>query len=472
MALPPSKAAAAAASAMEADDGAADRGNNCLEIRTVQAVAFKVLVEALKELLTDTVFEFDASGLKVLAVDMSHTVLVHLKLEAERFEVYHCDPGHGPASAGPAGAIRIGVNMLNLHRILRVISAKDLLTLFIDREDVNHLCVRIENTEKRARTTYKLNLLDLTDPRPVVDSSDFSEVVTLPSADFQKICRDMHNLADNMEIKRLRDQLVFSCLGDFCRQETIISDGAGRTLPPLAGPEDIVQGVFSIKHLVLFTKCTNLCPTVELYLKNDHPIIVKYGVSSLGAMTKKVTPLPLVPSLSHTPPLGPLPHPHPTTWATPSPPFMLFQDEDELQAAGFLFQKPTPNNVLANCGAARDWPDARGIFHNKEKTFLVWVNEEDHMRCIAMENGGNVKNVFARFARAINTVEKSLNKAGFGYAHSEHLGYVPACPSNPNGPLPQQATPLPLDLSLTRTRSCRKPQPPGRQQSALSQTCR
>ena len=66
---------------------------------------------------------------------------------------------------------------------------------------------------------------------------------------------------------------------------------------------------------------------------------------------------------------------------------MTKQEEQELQDAGFLFQKPTPNNVLANCGAGRDWPDARGIFHNKEKSFLVWVNEEDHMRCISMQDG-------------------------------------------------------------------------------------
>ena len=72
---------------------------------------------------------------------------------------------------------------------------------------------------------------------------------------------------------------------------------------------------------------------------------------------------------------------------------MTKSQEDDLQNAGFLFQKPTGNNVLANCGAARDWPDARGIFHNKSKTFLVWVNEEDHMRCIAMQDGGNVKEV-------------------------------------------------------------------------------
>jgi hypothetical protein len=32
------------------------------------------------------------------------------------------------------------------------------------------------------------------------------------------------------------------------------------------------------------------------------------------------------------------------------------------------------------------------------------VNEEDHMRCISMANGGNVKEVFAMWARAINQV--------------------------------------------------------------------
>eukprot|EP01039_Chlorochromonas_danica_P002267 gene2267-2482_t len=109
---------------------------------------------------------------------------------------------------------------------------------------------------------------------------------------------------------------------------------------------------------------------------------------------------------------------------------MTKKEEQDLQDTGFLFQKPTPNNVLSNCGAARDWPDARGIFHNKDKTFLVWVNEEDHMRCIAMQDGGNVKEVFVRWANAINSVEKSLNKAGYHYAHDEHLGYITTCPSN------------------------------------------
>ena len=47
-----------------------------------------------------------------------------------------------------------------------------------------------------------------------------------------------------------------------------------------------------------------------------------------------------------------------------------------------------------------------------------------------MQNGGNVKEVFERWARAINSVEASLNKSGYKYAHSEHLGYITTCPSN------------------------------------------
>jgi len=109
---------------------------------------------------------------------------------------------------------------------------------------------------------------------------------------------------------------------------------------------------------------------------------------------------------------------------------MTKDEENDLQSSGFLFQKPTPNNVLANCGAARDWPDARGIFHNKDKSFLVWVNEEDHMRCISMQMGGNVKEVFTRWASAINAVEKTLKAEGYGYSYTDHLGYITTCPSN------------------------------------------
>merc|ERR1711970_1298505 len=54
----------------------------------------------------------------------------------------------------------------------------------------------------------------------------------------------------------------------------------------------------------------------------------------------------------------------------------------------FLFVSGDRNLTVA--GMERDWPEGRGIFHNDKKTFLIWVNEEDQLRIISMENGGNV----------------------------------------------------------------------------------
>lgn len=43
--------------------------------------------------------------------------------------------------------------------------------------------------------------------------------------------------------------------------------------------------------------------------------------------------------------------------------------------------------------------------HNNEKTFLIWINEEDHTRVISMEKGGNMKRVFERFCRGLKQVK-------------------------------------------------------------------
>merc|ERR1711953_845723 len=62
--------------------------------------------------------------------------------------------------------------------------------------------------------------------------------------------------------------------------------------------------------------------------------------------------------------------------------------QDQLIADHFLFDKPV-SPLLTCAGMARDWPDGRGIWHNDEKNFLVWINEEDHLRVISMQKDGD-----------------------------------------------------------------------------------
>uniref|UniRef100_A0A8I3Q675 Creatine kinase U-type, mitochondrial n=2 Tax=Canis lupus familiaris TaxID=9615 RepID=A0A8I3Q675_CANLF len=68
--------------------------------------------------------------------------------------------------------------------------------------------------------------------------------------------------------------------------------------------------------------------------------------------------------------------------------------------------------------------------HNNEKSFLIWVNEEDHTRVISMEKGGNMKRVFERFCRGLKEVERLIQERGWEFMWNERLGYILTCPSN------------------------------------------
>ena len=109
----------------------------CLEIKTIQSSTIKVLIEALKEILTDTVIEISPEYIKICTMDSSHIILIHLKLDADKFEYFYCD-----------GPKLIGVNILNLNKIIKTISNNDTLTLYMTKDDCNHLCIKIENNEK------------------------------------------------------------------------------------------------------------------------------------------------------------------------------------------------------------------------------------------------------------------------------------------------------------------------------------
>lgn len=253
-----------------------------LEIKTVQSSALKVLVEALKELLTECSFVVDESGLKLMTMDNGHVVLVHLKLDACRFEHFYCKR---PTT--------LGINMLQLHKLIKTINSNDTLTLFQEDGVINHLGIRIENSDKNTRTTYKLNLLDLDHEDLGIQPMPFNNMITLPSSDFMKLIRDMHSVgAQTVEIQYVDKRLIFNTKGDFCAQETVLSDsdGAVKHQGGIPGCDEIVQGVFSLKYLVMFTKCTNLCNTVSLYLRNNYPLICQYMVASLGEIKLCIAP--------------------------------------------------------------------------------------------------------------------------------------------------------------------------------------
>ena len=257
-----------------------DNSKYVFNVKTVQSGAFRVLIESLKEILTDTNIIFDETGIKLIATDNSQIVLIHMKLHAEDFEYFYCEK-----------KTIIGVNMMNMFKLIKIMSNNDTLSLFIEKENPNRLGIKINNIEKNTQTLFKMNLLDISEDELSVPPAKFETELTLPSSDFQKIIRDMTNIGENIEIKSVGNSLILNCDGDFANQETILSETqGGLSFSKSNSPDLPIQGIFSLKYLLLFTKCTNLCNLIHMYIKNDYPLVIRYDVANLGHIKLCLSP--------------------------------------------------------------------------------------------------------------------------------------------------------------------------------------
>ena len=257
-----------------------DNSQYLFNVKTVQSGAFRILIEALKEILTDTNLIFDKSGIKLVATDNSQIVLVHMKLMAENFEYFYCED-----------KTRIGINMMNLFKLIKIMNNNETLSLFVEKADKNRLGIKINNNEKKTQTLFKMNLLDIAEDELNIPPAKFESELTLPSVDFQKIIRDMANIGENVEIKSVKTSLLLNCIGDFASQETILLETQeGLNFSKNANISEPIQGIFSLKYLCLFTKCTNLCNLLHVYIKNDYPLVIKYDIANLGHIKLCLSP--------------------------------------------------------------------------------------------------------------------------------------------------------------------------------------
>lgn len=259
-----------------------------LLIKTVQIAPFRTLMTALKDILLESNIVFTPNGISIINMDKSHTVLVNMTLDAENFEEFTCK----------YPKIVIGVNMIHLFKLINTIDNDDTLSIFVDEKDysdgiVTYLGLKFENGDIKQSKTQRLKLIEPDEEELEVPDVTFSSIINLPSTDFQKIVRDLSNISDRLEIMSVGAELVFKCSGSFAEAEirrSELQDQMEFVAKPSA--DRVIQGEFSLKNLTYFIKCTNLCSTIDMYLENKLPVIVRYAVASLGEIKLCLAPLP------------------------------------------------------------------------------------------------------------------------------------------------------------------------------------
>jgi proliferating cell nuclear antigen len=238
-----------------------------MRLKTIQASAMKAVFEVLKDIINDVNVYFTKEGVKILTLDTARVTLVQMNLPAENFEEYECED-----------ELIAGLNMANVHKLLKSVTTSDTLTVTATGRDIMEFL--IENPEKNSMTNFKLKLLDINEDMLEFPDIHMNVVTTMPSIDFQRFVRDMSNLGTEMNIWRYGREIELSCNGDFADQVTVIKY-------PDAPPCDRTGGTFSLKYISLYTKATNMCSSIQIMqdsVNEDMPIIFRYTIANLGEL--------------------------------------------------------------------------------------------------------------------------------------------------------------------------------------------
>lgn len=263
-----------------------------LKLITVQTGAFKNLIEALKDILFDCNMEVvpdeenERTGyLKILAVNNQAGMLVHLRLLSANFDEFQSTSKQV-----------IGINMQMFHKIIKTVNTNDILTIYRSESDQGRLSVKIMNKDKKQVYQYSLQIIDVDNDVLDVSQASFQAVVIMNSVDFQKVCKDMNGLeAKYIDITLSGSIFRISANGEFALGSAEFTETSGGGGIQVNRKDDnknlIITGRYELKHLLQFTKCTNLCSHIEIYLKNDYPLLIKYSVASLGYMHLCLSPI-------------------------------------------------------------------------------------------------------------------------------------------------------------------------------------
>lgn len=257
--------------------------------KTVQANAIKTLFEALKDIIDDVTININNEGLQVFTMDHNNCCVVHLNLLKNKFEEYFLE-----------SPINIGLNMKNLFLLLKTVGNHDVITFAITKSSQNKLTIVIENKDKQMKDVSRLNLLDLDEDELIIPDIAFDRIVKISTSDFQKICKDVSNIADTVSFKSDKKSFIIEVEGDIGSKAIVLKENKKacvykedefNTISIINITDNNVNEQYSLKYILLFIKSSNLCPSVEIFLKQRNVVTFIYSVGSLGSLKFSLSPI-------------------------------------------------------------------------------------------------------------------------------------------------------------------------------------
>jgi proliferating cell nuclear antigen len=248
--------------------------NLVFSLCTSKTKPVKDLFELLHDLINEGNLECSENGIRLFNVNNNGTLLIHLKLLNKSFEQYQC-----------LRPVILGLNLEEIYKIIKLVESNETLKIFVAEDDINRISVQRYNNEENIINTKSLALYDIATLKRNIPDIEFDNVIFMPAQRFQKICREYFQFNNTVEIVSINKTIYFKSDGERVKQELSICETDDGIIFEKSGDKDaIYRGVFPLKYLAKFAKCSNLCTNVRLHLKNDCPLIIECEMEDFGVI--------------------------------------------------------------------------------------------------------------------------------------------------------------------------------------------
>lgn len=228
-------------------------------------------------------------GIRIVALDPHRTLLIYVKLSSSEFDEFYVKT---------KTTCSIGLDLLQLHKFMKTVDKESIMTMKIMKEDKQYIKFELENTVRNQLTQFHQKILDIDDDQTKLPTdTNFEMSVAMDTSDFRKICQEMSQFSEYVEITCTAKEITFRCKGDitdFVKTFKHSDDGSLRIMCMNRENKKglmMVQAIYNLKHLVTFGKCVNLCTEMQLFLKNDYPLFINYPIGKLGKMLVGLSPV-------------------------------------------------------------------------------------------------------------------------------------------------------------------------------------
>jgi proliferating cell nuclear antigen PCNA len=223
-------------------------------------------------------------GIRIVALDEHQTLMIYVKLNSSNFYEYYTK----------YSSFTVGLDLRELHKFIKSVDKDSIMTISVDQDDEQKIEFHLQNTVKFTDTHYKQKLMDIDDnSKRMPHETKFDMSVVMDTQDFRKICSEMSQFSEYIEIICTAKDITFKCLGDQNELVKTFKSGenGGVKILWVGKKPTIVQAIYNLKHLLTFGKCVNLCNDMILYLRNNYPLFIQYTVGNLGKMLVGLAPL-------------------------------------------------------------------------------------------------------------------------------------------------------------------------------------